>query len=85
MSDDQVEVVELPEGAEPLRMLYRNYKGEVRVREVVPQGPIYWGSNEWHKEPQWLMRVNDVTDPRNAGEGHRIRDFAISGILEFHN
>lgn len=37
---------------------YTNWKGERRERLITPrQGGIFWGSNEWHKEPQWLLRA----------------------------
>lgn len=34
---------------------------------------IWFGSTEWHKEPQWLMTAMDV-------EKNEIRDFAMKDI-----
>lgn len=40
---------------------YTNWRGERDWRTVEPVG-IFFGSNEWHKEKQWLMyaRVDGV-------------------------
>jgi len=38
---------------------YKNYKGELSIRKVKPMG-VYFGSNEWHPKPQWLLRAFDV-------------------------
>lgn len=54
------------------RVNYVNYRGEEDVRIVTPI-KIYWGSNEWHKEPQWLLNVYDHGKKAE-------REFAMSGI-----
>ena len=41
-----------------VRICYTNHRGERRERVILPTR-IYFGSNEWHKEPQWLMLVHD--------------------------
>ncbi len=56
----------------PLSFRYRNYRGEVSVRTVRPIN-IYFGSTEWHPEPQWLLAATDIE------KGER-RDFAIKDI-----
>jgi predicted DNA-binding transcriptional regulator YafY len=33
---------------------YTNWKGVTRQRTALLYR-LYWGSNEWHKEPQWLV------------------------------
>lgn len=43
----------------PLKILYTNWKGETSVRNIIPQ-EIYFGSNQWHKEEQWLLQAIDV-------------------------
>jgi len=43
----------------PLSFTYRNHRGDVAVRSAVPLD-VRWGSTEWHREPQWLMRALDV-------------------------
>lgn len=37
---------------------YTNYRGETRIRHVVPQS-IRWGATKWHPQPQWLIRCVD--------------------------
>lgn len=37
---------------------YTNYRGERGLRRVIPD-QIFFGSNEWHPEPQWLMLAYD--------------------------
>jgi len=38
---------------------YTNYRNEVSVRQIIPK-EIYFGSNQWHKEPQWLLKAYDL-------------------------
>jgi predicted DNA-binding transcriptional regulator YafY len=59
----------------PLVMIYRNYKGEEAMRRVLPDR-IWFGSNDWHQEPQWLMEALDL-------EKGAARSFALSGIVKF--
>lgn len=43
----------------PMKVRYTNYRGETSNREI--QGrEIFFGSNEYHPEPQWLMRGIDM-------------------------
>lgn len=58
------------------RVLYRNRKGETAWRTVVPLGNLYHGSNEWHREPQYLMDVFDV-------DRHARRTFAMKDVLRW--
>lgn len=63
---------------------YTNWKGIRAIRRVFPQ-EIYWSEgNEWHPEPQWILRAFDL-------DKNEQRDFAIKDIngfslpgLEFH-
>lgn len=54
---------------EPVRITYRNYRGETAQRVITPQR-VWFGSTEWHPEPQWLMAAFDHEKQAN-------RDFAI--------
>ncbi len=54
---------------EAITFAYTNWRGETAIRTVLP-ARIFWGANEWHPEPQWLMRALDV----DRGEP---RDFAL--------
>lgn len=55
-----------------LQIDYTNWRGERSQRKVVPTA-IVWASNEWHKEPQWLMVAYDV-------EKKATRQFAMNCI-----
>lgn len=41
-----------------LRFGYTNWRGEYAERNAVPLR-VYFGSTEWHPEPQWLMEAYD--------------------------
>lgn len=57
-------------GGTPITMTYRNYRGQVDQRTVVPTR-IWFGSTDWHPEPGWLMSAYDL-----AKAAHR--DFALA-------
>ena len=59
--------------SKPLRILYINYKGETKVRNIIPQ-EIYYGSNDWHIEEQWLIDAIDI-------DKGALRTFAMAGII----
>lgn len=54
----------------PLRITYRNWRGEVGERNIVPQS-VWFGATDWHPEPQWLLSALDT------GKG-AARDFALA-------
>ena len=60
---------------QPLCFTYRNYRGEVSERRVIP-GEIYYGNTEFHEDDQWLLRAYDL-----GKESYR--DFAVADILSF--
>ena len=35
---------------------YRNHRGVVEQREITPLR-LYWGSTQWHPEPQYLLHA----------------------------
>jgi predicted DNA-binding transcriptional regulator YafY len=51
---------------------YTNWQGERATRRILPSH-IYWGSNQWHPQPQWLMSAYDL-------DKHCERTFALSSI-----
>jgi Predicted transcriptional regulator len=53
-------------------ILYTNWRGETAERTIIPE-KIFFGSTEWHKEPQWLLHAFDV-------EKTAYRDFAMKDI-----
>jgi len=65
----------VPCSSTPLKVKYKNWKGEIGIRNIIPQN-IYYSSTEYHKEDQWLMNVWDV-------EKDAPRTYAMMDILEF--
>lgn len=59
----------------PVYIDYTNYRGERACRAIVPQY-VYFGSNEWHPKPQWLLVAYDVAKQED-------REFAMSKIHTF--
>lgn len=52
---------------------YTNWKGETEHRHVKPERVFWSEGNEYHPEPQWLMRCYDF--------GHRdFRNFAMKDM-----
>lgn len=59
-----------------LKFYYRNYKGETGYR-TVKGVPVFWyGSTEFHKANQWMIKAYDV-------DKDAVRDFAVKDIIEF--
>lgn len=56
---------------------YTNYRGETGWRTVLPER-IWFGTNEWHPEPQWFVDVIDATHGRP-------RSLAMKDILQWGN
>ena len=68
----------LPKGIElnhAVKVKYKNYRGEVGVRSIIPM-EIYWGQTEYHPHDQWLLKVWDV-------EKDAERIYAFKDIEEF--
>jgi len=58
-----------------LKVVYKNYRGEIGKRRVIPIS-VYFGSNEYHKEEQWLMKVFDL-------DKNDYRDYALKDIMKW--
>lgn len=56
-----------------MKVHYKNHRGEEAEREIFVNGSPYWGSTEWHPEPQWFIQVWDYD--RKA-----YRDFAMKDM-----
>ena len=73
------DVIEATDGKDlskmTIRVRYKNWKEDVAIRTIIPLS-IFHGSNEFHKENQWLLKVWDV-------EKHDYRTYAIKDILEW--
>jgi hypothetical protein len=63
-------------GYPPLRFTYKNWRGEVRVREATPCGAPWFGTTEWHPAPQWLLPMIDAEDGKR-------KDFALNGMAMY--
>lgn len=55
-----------------VKVVYINYRREASVRLIIPHD-IFYGSNEWHPTPTWLMNAWDV-------EKDALRTFAMKDI-----
>lgn len=60
-----------------VRIKYKNYRGEVGFRDILPK-KIWYGSTDWHKDEQWLLDAIDL-------KKDALRNFAIKDILEWSN
>ncbi|SDY71270.1 hypothetical protein SAMN05216554_1258 [Herbiconiux ginsengi] len=58
-----------------VRIHYTNYRGVTDWRVIEPEA-IWFGSTEWHPEPQWLLDAVDV----ERGEK---RTFALVDLHEW--
>ena len=71
---------ELTKENEPvLQFLYRNYKGNVAIRNVVhPQ--VEWGVSDWYNDgkPTWLLTAFDLDKQATRG-------FALDHIISFES
>lgn len=52
---------------------YVNYKGEASRRKVEGLPHLWYGTTEYHQDPQWLMTAFDVNK-------QALRDFALRDI-----
>lgn len=60
------------EEAECVIIDYTNWRGERSTRRIWP-ARMFFGSNEWHKKPQWLVDAY-------CFESNARRTFALSGV-----
>lgn len=58
---------------EAIHVRYTNWRGETAPRHLYPV-KIWFGSTEWHTEPQWLVKASDLTTGN-------IRDFALKDMV----
>lgn len=54
---------------------YTNWRGETATRRIIPIS-IWFGSTEWHKQAQWLLKALDI-------EKNAERDFALKDIHDW--
>lgn len=53
-----------------INLTYTNWRGEKAVRLVLPKR-LWFGTTEFHREPQWLLEVYDI-------EKQAFRDYALT-------
>lgn len=58
-----------------VKIIYTNYRDETAERVIEPIS-IWFGSTEWHKEEQWLLKAIDI-------EKNAERDFALKDIKKW--
>lgn len=63
-----------PTVGRPIEFTYTNWKGKTKQRRATPCR-LFWGSNEWHKEPQLLLEAHDL-------DKEALRTFAIKDMSE---
>lgn len=61
---------EMPGLDTPIDMTYRNYRGEIAERCIIPDR-VRFGSTDWHPEPGWLLHAFDT-------DKGAFRDFALA-------
>lgn len=45
--------------AQAVTIWYTNHRGDAQQRRILP-GRLWFGSTEWHPEPQWLLDALDL-------------------------
>jgi WYL domain len=58
--------------SQPVRLTYTNWRGETSERTITPLR-VYYGSTDWHPEPQWLLRAFD--HDKQAERDFALKDF----------
>lgn len=59
------------ESTHPIGVVYRNHRGEVSTRRIIPRD-IRYGATRWHPELQWLLDCWDLD--KNAERTYALRD-----------
>lgn len=59
-----------------MRIIYTNYRGETSVRNLRVYN-LFWGTNEWHKEPQWIVEALDVD--KQVSRSFALKDMRPTG------
>lgn len=56
----------------PVQIRYRNWRGEERIREVIPL-ELWYGNTDQHPVPQYLVKCLDLEDGS-------VKDFSLLGF-----
>ncbi len=65
--------------ADTLSVRYRNHRGELATRKIMPI-MVHWGVSEWHPEPQWLLDCFDYG--KNAHRTYALADCDFLGAVD---
>ena len=60
-------------------IVYTNYREETAERRIVPER-IWFGTTEWHPEPQWLLDAIDLD--KNVERSFAMKDIASWETME---
>lgn len=74
---DYAEIEPVPLIGQPIMLSYKNYRGEISTRRITPLKPWY-GSTEWHPEPQWLLKAFD--HDKGAERDFALADFGAPAV-----
>lgn len=61
----------------PITATYRNYKGEVEDRSIIPMR-LYVGTSQWHPEAGWLLEAYDLG--KSAIRTFSLKDFEFANL-----
>jgi predicted DNA-binding transcriptional regulator YafY len=62
-----------------VKLTYTNWRGETSGRTIVPLS-IWYGSTDWHPEPQWLIKAIDME--KGAERDFALKDFGHPAPLD---
>jgi len=54
-----------------VKVLYTNWRGETKIRTIIPK-KIYYGSTDWHPKEGWLLEAFDLD--RNSERIYSLKD-----------
>ena len=63
-----------PKNKKTVKIIYTNYKGETSERKIIPI-ELWFGSTEYHKEEQWLLKAFDVD--KQAERNFAVKDIKV--------
>lgn len=66
-----------PPAGLPITATYRNYKGEVEDRSIIPMR-LYVGTSQWHPEAGWLLEAYDLG--KSAIRTFSLKDFEFANL-----
>lgn len=62
----------------PIKMLYKNYRGETSIREITPTDVPQFVATEFHPEAQWILRAWDYGKQDYRDFALRDCDFTVA-------